>query len=1806
MKSRESREPGIGEIPLFSACCDEDRYLLKVGGIMQDLSNYLILDKILESGRFFYLRACRTSDQRTVILKGLRNSTNPSERDVSNLQHEFYLFKKLELPGFFKAIELIQYQNSYVIVFENAPGIILEKYIGNNPVSLSHFFVISLQMLDIIDQLHKSRILHKNIHPKTFLIDPANLTLKAIDLSAAVQIPVEGKVISHGVENEESLAYISPEQTGRMNRPVDFRSDYYSLGTTFYEMLLGFPPFRGTDAIELIHSHMAKIPKSPFELRQDIPQMISRIVVKLLAKNAEERYHSTDGLRHDLVECSRQWSEYGAINDFQLASHDNEEILYIPQKLFGRDKEFEQLQAIYTATLEHQKPEIVIIKGRAGVGKTFLVQELQREIDYSRSYYISGHFDELQKNTPRSAVIDALNDLVHQFLMEPDAKLLAIKEAILSAVGNNGQVIVDLLPSLENVIGKQSAVPELSAVESQNRFNIVFQNFLSVLAELKSKFIIFLDNVQWSDTPSLRLIEMIVSSCKNLLLILSYRDNEISQNHAFKVTLKNIKKNIQNYHEITLQSFSMADVDQILIHALDASKEDIETLSNIVFTKTRGNPLSVLTLLKTASQKKMIKYSYQDKRWIWNLTEIIEIAVSEDVLELITSDIKKLPESVRNVLMLASVVGEVFDLHIIAILAEKSLKQIAAIIWQALEQGLITYGDDYAQTNLFDELLHIHDTDLIELKKIKYRFIHERIRKATYDLIDENEKKKFHLEIARYLRGEYAQGDKDEGKLFALLSHYNKVINEVVFQPEKYDVAKLNLAAAMKAKKANAYTPAIGYLNSALAFMGINCWQENADLAYMVYKQLAECEQLVGQYELAEQFYRMIFSKVTDRDKKVEIYQLMMMLNNYLSKYDDVLQIGIKALNIFNFKIPMRELKTQCLNEILKLKIFNKYDRLEKMAQSMICSEENEVIQIINVLSIMQLAALQVNYELFAYLALKMINLSAKYGLTKYTPIAFISYAIMLIIRRNFSESLKYANLALVVASKAGDISVTAKVYTLYGVMFNHWQHPLATNLDFLSKGYQYAIESGELLWVAINRSIYCGLLFSSGKALPEILSEVVKNIDFLSKIKEVGFYKLMVFVQKCLYLISDQKSPSDEELRKDLEEIKNIKNTLLYISAAILYAQSMYLTGKPEVAYEFLRELYQDNIYRRSFTLTNIHGLILYALSMSIQYKKESFFKKIVLMHYFRSIKREVKKWAHQNPHNFLTFYLLLQAEYSLMKGRYKSVERLYDETIISAQQRDFKQYTGVINERAGTYYVTQKRDKIAKIYLYDAYQAYLSRHAMTKVKQLQHEYAGWMPQIPNGAGTFTTDMTITTFDGGLLALDLDSLLKASQAISKEIILDNFLKQMMQILLESAGAEKGFLIIESGGKLVIAAEGNTLDGQLVSSQMQSIYERSDLPISLIVYVKRTHDDIVLNDAKNVGNFVKDAYIDRVHPKSILAMPILNHGQLTAILYLENNLITNAFTKERLKILKALSSQAAISLENARLFTASGRFVPHEFLSELNKASLADVHLGDQIQKTMSVMFCDIRRFTAMSEAMSTSDTFNFINEFFASMEPAINRNHGFIDKYIGDAIMALFDRVVDDAVLSAIDMVKYLQDLNTKRVKNSLSPISLGIGINTGDLILGIIGNKNRMESSVIGDAVNIAARVEQLTKYYDVTVLLTDQAVKNLSNPNRFSLRLIDEVVVRGKTKPLGIWEVCDVDPPALKTHKMKNKEAFCQAQKLFKQKKYDEAEKAFKNCLDEDGLDTVVKMYVSLCQRREDLKNKRQINYFDEGIE
>ncbi len=1499
--------------------------------IATNLSGYRITEQLYAGHRTLVYRGIREIDQQPIVIKRLR-SEFPSFNELAQFCNQYAIANSISSPSIIETYSLEPYNNSYALILEDFGGISLKEWAikGLREISLRNFLQIAITLADILDTLHINKVIHKDIKPANILVNPETKQVKLIDFSIASLLPRETIEIQNINSLEGTLAYLSPEQTGRMNRAIDYRSDFYSLGITFYELLTKKLPFESNDPLELVHCHLAKSPVPVHQIKDNIPLALSEIINKLMAKNAEDRYQTALGIKHDLEICLEQLQRTETIGLFPLGERDISDRFLIPEKLYGRQVEVAILLNAFDR-VSNGTTELMLIAGFSGIGKTAVVNEVHKPIVRQRGNFIKGKYDQFQRNIPFSAFVQAFRDLMTQLLSESDSHLQKWKTKILESVGENGRVLIEVIPELERIIGQQPLVPELSGIASENRFNLLMQRFVQVFTNPEHPLVLFLDDLQWADSASLKLLDLLMQDTGYLLVIGAYRDNEVSAAHPVSLTVDAIQKNGATVNRISMKPLSLEDTNQLVADTLNCDRQLAQPLTELLYQKTKGNPFFAIQFLKSLYEDGLIEFDSSLRYWQCHIAQVRSLAITDDVVKFMTLQLQRLPNQTQEMLKLAACIGANFDLQTLSVVSKESPEQVASTLWIALQEGLILpISDVYAFFTQSDS------TSIAQsATKVTYKFLHDRVQQAAYSMIPEEQKRATHLQIGQLLLVNSSNIEREEN-IFAIVNQLNMGKGLITEETERNQLIQLNLIAARKAQSSTAYGVAIKYLKTIILLLPQDSWYSQYDLTKSVYELAAESAYLGTNYEQMEQLSAIFLSHVDHLIDKIRIYEIQMLAARAQGKLLESIEIGIQLLKLLEVEIPAQP-NPEHVRQALDVTHLAWKDRAIAGLIDLPVMQDPIKLAAMRILSVMIAPAYQSVPALLPMLITKQINLCIADGNSSISTFSYADYGLLLCgIVGDLEAGYEFGQLALNIFDYFQEKAHKCRAYFIVHSYISHWKEALSRQLPFLQEAYQAGLDAGDLEDAALSGQMYCAYAYFAGHELQSLALEMETYRQGLLQLKQQHVLNFnLIFHQTVLNLLGHSVNPCqlEGEIFVEMQALpvlqkSNLRSAIYYLyhnKSVLCYWFEQYEWARD---YALLVESYADSMVGMyAIPLSCFYSSLIYLkLYTSVSESEQA--------HYLEKVasnQDNLQRWAEYAPMNHLHKFYLVDAErYRVLENKANAIE-FYDRAIQIAQENGYLQEEAVACELAAKFYLAWGKEKIAQSYMTDAYYAYSRWGAKAKVENLETRYPQLLFQIlqrqqqslSSTETIFTASSHTSKASTGSTsiseALDLASILKASHSLSSEIELEKLLSTFLHIVAENAGADKCVLLMPKDDEWVVEAL-SQIEQQEKILQSISIADSQIVPLSLINTIKNSLKPSVISDAIFHPTLSNDPYILANSPKSILCNPILNQGKLIGILYLENSLTVGAFTSDRVELLNLICAQAAISLQNARLY----------------------------------------------------------------------------------------------------------------------------------------------------------------------------------------------------------------------------------------------------------------------------------------------
>ncbi len=1537
---------------------------------MLQLNGYEVKELIHNGRNSIVYRGRRKSDKLPVVLKCLNTESNQLV-DFARFKREYLMTQSFNHQGVIDVYDLISSEGKLIMVIEDIGGESIDNLLPSINMSLEYFLKLANIMVESVGNIHAQHIIHKDINPSNFVWNAETDEVKVIDFGISSELTREKLEVQNPNILEGTLAYMSPEQTGRMNRSLDYRTDYYSLGTTFYKMMTGKQPFDSGDAIEMVHSHIALEPAMPMqenqlsftsEKQKIILGVVESIILKLMSKSADDRYQSSYGIKQDLNWCMDSLLSLSPVDlgGFKLGQKDISEQFQIPQKLYGREKEIGTMFDAYDKIRQGEK-KLLMVSGYSGVGKSALVNEMHKPIIDNRGYFISGKFDQFKRDIPYTAFSSAILDFLKYVLSESEEGISRWRTRILEKVGVNGQIIIDLVPELEILIGKQPELPKLGLDETRNRFNSTMQTFIRTLSDPEHPMIIFLDDLQWADVASLNLIELTMNDIdvKGLMIIGAYRNNEVDVAHPLTDTLRRIEKEnerlleagvtleVKTVTKLCLNPLDFNCILQLTSDTLSRSQDDMQAFSEMCYQKTNGNPFFLNQLLKSLYEDEIIDLNSELGQWEWDSRRLASYHISDNVVDLMVNKIKVLPVESQDALKFAACVGNTFDLNTLSTIFEKSKKETAKALWYSLKEGLIEPQDEsYKYIGLESKSIQI-ESDGNETNAV-YKFVHDRIQQAAYSIIPSGKRQMLHLKIGRLIFNRNLSGDM----LFDITNHYNQGLSNIKDVTEISTVIELNFNAGSKALRANAYLSALNYFQVALSLLTDDAWIMSFEQTMEIHVKAIEAAYFNFDFVQMNRIAEVAVDKAREPIEEAPIYEILMKALATQEKLIEVLELGMELLTKFGMNLPLKPNKGHIISEFAKTKWALKGKSTEDLYNMPLMSD-SVAIALSRILTRMISSAYFARPDLSPIISMKLVQLSAKYG-NYVNPQIYPFFGLMnLIIANDIEACYNFGELGLRLAQKEAFSEHRAQTILMFYTFNQHWIKPIHQSIDALFAGYNIGVENGDYeyacwcLHCPSYQAFYCG----------HELNQLSKDMDtYRSKIIQLQqdiVLNIFTFTQQMTSnLLGESNDPQLLTGKYICEEdvIKTKDKTSAKTTTASFYAWKLildYMFYDYNTAYENM-EAYAH--YADAMVGLSCVAVIDFYCSLTRLALCRKSYNKRKLLNRVRKDQKKMKKWAKFAPENHLHKWQLVEAEIARVESRENDAVSYYEKAIEGAKENNYIWELALSQELYGNYLESKGKKESSDQYIYNAYQTYSKWGAKAKLKDMEMRFVSVLtskrnmklsseddPYQPKQSlmnnkpmtGTLMTNSSMTDSN----ELDIISIVKTFQALSGEMRFGHLLSKIMKHVIENAGAEKGYLLLRDADLWLIEASRNIGTGnkdllgngpifENTNGVIETVMENAECYLSLGIakYAIRTGESLVLDNASLDERFKSDHYVREYLPKSVLCLPLMNQGKLNGILYLENNLTPGVFTSDRIQLLSMLAVQAAISIENAKLY----------------------------------------------------------------------------------------------------------------------------------------------------------------------------------------------------------------------------------------------------------------------------------------------
>jgi PAS domain S-box-containing protein len=1425
-------------------------------------------------------------DQGLALLKRLDEPSDAARGNRFRMEHE--LFARLYIPGIPRPLAPMSQGPPAVAVYEDVVGDLLESVLGE-PMSITKALRFGLQLASSLSGLHDKHIVHRDLRPTNLLASRTNDRISIVDLSWA------GTAGGSDTPLPEDLAYISPEQTGRTAEPVDARSDLYSLGVILYRMLSGRLPFTAADPLEWMHCHLARAPIPILEHAPELPAAVAALVGKLLAKRPGDRYQSGRGVAADLTRCLAEWEAERRVADFVLGSRDIADRIAIPGELFGREAQIGELHAAWERVRSGGAAEVVLVSGYSGIGKTSLVNELRRHVLDAGGFFVAGKFDQRKRDIPYASFTQAFQSLVQRLLGGSESELARWRQRLGDALGANGQLITAVIPDLEHIMGQQPPVPEVGAHDARNRFNVAFQKFLGVFAGAAHPLVLFIDDLQWLDPASLTLLEGLGTQrdARHLLFIGAYRDNEVTPAHPLRLSLDVIRKAGTRISPLAVGPLSRRDVAVMIGQALHTSAAAAAPLAEVVHDKTGGNPFFATQFLLSLHEEGAISLDRSNGEFRWDIAKIQARSVTDNVVDLLLVKLRRLPPSTQIAIFEMACLGSRVETTILAAAHGGAEKEVHAALGEAVQAGLIFRSDR------------------------SYRFLHDRVQEAGYALLPAEQRAETHLGIARRLSAALSEEESAE-RVFDLAGQWNRGAERITEAADAAASIRLNAMAGAKAKGSAAYASARAYYAAAVALLSDDAWSARYDTALDLHLALAECECLVGAYPRATELLDLTLTHARTPVDRARAYVLRIRLGQVAGNCQEAVLAMLEGLRALGMTLPESEDEVASAAQA-ELRVVARLLDAQRAPGfvPLRATTDPRVRALIDLLDEGDAATFVAHPRLWPLVVIRSVTIRLQYGETMRSPAAYLSAGLAIAsVTGDMTRALEVSEMSvgrdhLVRPDPSAD---AGKVIAKHAAMINIWCRHFATSLPLLEKAFSACVEVGDFLFVGYMTFNAVWLVFESGAMLEtvaaaaqrwaaiardthnEVMGEVVRGEErFVARLRGI-------------YDIGSSSFDFDEAIAKQTAAGFNVGVSFLLV----MRQMTAFLESRYDRAWQHADAM---STMLSAVTLLAVEAAhhTFRGLTAAALHADAGTDRRRELLDVVTDEVRRHAHWRKHGPENFAARHALLSAELARMEGRLVDAEHFYEEAVGAAREHGFINYEALAWELAARFYRGRGLLTIADAHLREARDRYRTWGATAKVKQIDRDHPQLQTGPPGGLAAGSTSVRIE-------ALDLLAVVKASQAISQQLVLDDLITTLMRVVLESAGAETAALLLLRGGELTVAASASVDGPRIVVRRPDDSVIAAELPLSVLNYVRRSKERVVLADVTRANAFSADEKLLRRNAKSLLCLPIVLQAEVVGLLYLENGALANAFPPNRVEMLALLAGQAAISLQHARLY----------------------------------------------------------------------------------------------------------------------------------------------------------------------------------------------------------------------------------------------------------------------------------------------
>jgi len=1757
-----------------------------------DVPGYRLDALIHQTPRTSVYRGAAADGGTRVVLKTPTDG-NPTPREIARYQWAYDLAAAADPRAVVRHCALVRCGASVALVMHDDGAEALAARIPPAGLPLSRWLALSSSLAAALGRLHAGGLVHKDVKPHNAVVLPtgqAGHEVRLIDLGISIRLKretVEARALD---QIEGTLAYMSPEQCGRIASPVDARSDLYSLGVSMFEMATGRLPFAFESPAELAHAHVARKPPSLRELRADVPQVVAEIVDRLLAKNADDRYASAQGLVHDLQRCAAELQRSGTVRTFAIGQLDANLGFRIPDRLYGRDAERAQLLEAIDAAAGGARV-LVSVAGSSGIGKTALVGDVHRRVaGAGRARVCGGKFDQFDE-LPYLGVLNAMRALLRRELAEPEEQLAPRRAALREALGAYGQLLTAGLPELQAIVGPQPDVEPVAPADAARRLHRVFGRFLAVFATREEPLLLFLDDLQWADPASLLLIEALGTdpALAHLVVVAGYRSNEVGAGHPLRATLESLRATAERKVELALQPLQRADVAALLADTLCAERAQVEALAAHVHGVAAGNPFFVGEFLHALRERGFFRHDDEGKAWVWDLARLPDFALPDNVATLIAGRLGELGPACLDMLDSASCVGSEFDLRTLASVHGTEQSAVAVGLAPAVAIGIVVPLD--AQYKVFESLegWSLPDADL---GTARYRFQHDRVRQTVHERLDDARRAERHLRIGRLLLRALPPDERTQ-RVVEVFSHVVYGVDLVADPAERAELARLGLAAGQRAQRALAFDGAQRMLRAAERLLAPTAWDDDHETAVGVHLALAQCTYALSLHDASEAYSEIVIERARRVADAAEGHGLRIRIRHTQNRYAEAIDVGVQVAAALGVALPRKPKLPHVLGGVLHA-LWAQRGRDRMSFSALGAADDADMRAAVSLLCSVASAAYFSEPDLLPLIGIACTRLSIRNGMTPQSPYGFAVWALVLCgVLGRIDTGYRFGKLALEVGRRYGGTD-EARARFVVDTFIKHWKEPLPEIANLLHDDWARNRDAGdaESATYCAGVALYTHFLAGGSLDAEERYAEAIRYLvgSELSHVKDcfLAWVELYGALRRPeLPAELDAATFSYPLLLPQFERTGNrVQIAISSIAAGLLD----HFAGRLERAEQrfALASKWERNIVAQVLVpgLAFFRALNAYRLAAASPDAPK-------LRRVARAQHARLRRWARFGPANLAHRLALLDAEEALVRGRHgDAIVALH--AAIQHAGGSAPLYDALAQQRLASVLAERGASASAAAAAQQSGESFLRWGAPALAE-------GAQARVPASRRTRSSSASSGSKSGALGGIDLQSLFAAVAAISSEIDEAALLARLMPTLMQAAGADRGLLLLrDAQGALWVEVE-----AQLGGVAVQRARLGSDTALSrrAIDLAQRSAEPVVVHDAPASELLAGEDYARGAGVAAILALAIALQGRPLGVLYLENHVARGAFTATRVEIIRALGAQAGIALENARLYgrvqaaldaqtvlaEANRRFVPREFVSGLGVASIVDVQLNVAIEREMNVLFVDLRGFTRLTLALGPKGTVEMINRYLSHVQPGIAAHGGFVGQYYGDGVLALFPNDADDALRGAIAMCRGLDGYNRER--GEFPALAFGMGLHSGPLTLGTIGDPDHFQCGVVGDSVNLASRMEGLTKHFGTTLVLSGASFERLKAPGSFVLRPLGRVEVAGRAQPVDVHECIGSHPEDVQERLERTLPAYRRALGLYREGRFGDARQGFEQCAAGCAEDEVALRFAQRCTGRAD---------------